>query len=133
MSYTEAGYKSKLVFSIRTYEIDAAGHVNNIAYVKWMEDLRCELFNKYFSIDKLMKESLYPVVISTEVKYKKQIKLTDLPVGYIWVDQISHGVISLKYKFELENHTHCTAVQKCVMMNLSTNKMDQNKAKLIFP
>lgn len=63
MTYTEAGYKTELVFSIRTYEIDAAGHVNNIAYVKWLEDLRCELFNKYFSIDALHKYQPIAAVI----------------------------------------------------------------------
>ena len=76
-------YKASINFKIKTYEIDAAGHVNNIVYVKWLEDLRCKLFEQILPIDNLLYWNLYPVVTSTNIVYKKQLKLNDNLIGSI--------------------------------------------------
>jgi acyl-CoA thioester hydrolase len=109
---------------IRTYEIDIAGHVNNIVYIKWIEDLRIELFESFFSVIEQMKNNFYPVVVSTEITYKKQLIISDKPTGKIYLDSISHGIIILKIEFTCENKIVAHALQKCVIMNLSTGKMD---------
>lgn len=33
---------------VNTYDIDVAGHVNNIVYVRWLEDMRNELFSQNY-------------------------------------------------------------------------------------
>ena len=91
--------KASINFEIKTYEIDIAGHVNNIVYVKWLEDLRCKLFEKILPIDNLLYLNLYPVVTSTNIVYKKQLKLSDKPVGSIWIENIQHNMMILKFNF----------------------------------
>ena len=81
---------------VKTYDIDIAGHVNNIVYMRWLEDMRNELFSQIYSLEKLIEINYYPVVISTELRYKRQLKLFDKPVGRIFMESYSHGIIMLK-------------------------------------
>jgi len=119
--------KERMVFEsvlkVNTYDIDIAGHVNNIVYIRWIEDLRAELFSQIYPLEKLLEINYYPVVISTELKYKGQIKLFDKPIGRIFLESYSHGVIMLKIEICLNDDTAFTATQKCVLMNLTTHKM----------
>ena len=109
--------------AVKTYDIDVAGHVNNIVYIRWIEDLRAELFSQIYPLEKLLEINYYPVVISTELKYKGQIKLFDKPIGRIFLESYTHGIILLKIEICLNNEIAFTATQKCVLMNLTTQKM----------
>jgi acyl-CoA thioester hydrolase len=117
---------AELPLVIRTYDIDIAGHVNNIVYVRWIEDLRCSFFAKYLSIDFLMKKNLYPVVIKTNVSYKRQLKMQDNPHGIINLKFVKHGIIGFSFLILNENCTFAYAEQNCVLMNLLTGKMDKD-------
>lgn len=118
MNFESDKYKTSIIFEIKTYEIDVAGHVNNIVYVKWLEDLHFKLFNQILPIDKLLFEDLYPVVTSTKIIYKKQLILCDKPSGFIWIENIQHNMLMLKYKFLKDVDVCAFAEQKCVLMNL---------------
>jgi len=119
--------KERMVFEsvlkVNTYDIDIAGHVNNIVYIRWIEDLRAELFSQIYPLEKLLEINYYPVVISTELKYKGQIKLFDKPIRRIFLESYSHGVIMLKIEICLNDDTAFTATQKRVLMNLTIHKM----------
>jgi len=119
-------------FDIKTYDIDIAGHVSNIVYVKWLEVLRFKLFAKIIPVDKLLKEDLYPVVISTNIVYKKQLKLLDDPSGHIWIEDIRHNIIFLKFSFKTGNNICAFAEQKCVLMDLKKSVMDKVKLKTLL-
>ena len=129
MNFKDAKYKASLNIEIKTYEIDIAGHVNNIVYVKWLEDLRCKLFEQILSIDNLLYWNLYPVVTSTNIVYKTQLKLSDKPLGLIWIENIQHNLMILKFDFLLENKIFAFAEQKCVLLNLKNGTMDKQRLK----
>ncbi len=129
MNFENEKYKASINFKIKTYEIDAAGHVNNIVYVKWLEDLRCKLFDQILPLDHLIYWHLYPVVVFTQIEYKKQLMLNDSPDGIIILESIHHNVMIFKFKFWYEEKIYSTALQKCVLMNLKTGKMDKFKLK----
>lgn len=122
----------ELKLNVNTYDIDIAGHVNNIAYVRWFEELRIKLFNTYINLQDLLLNNLYLVVISTDICYKKSLKLFDEPVGIISIECYNHCIITLK--FEIKNNEKIAAhgIQKCVLMNLKTSKMDKEKIKSIL-
>jgi len=111
------------VLKVNTYDIDIAGHVNNMVYMRWLEDMRNELFSQIYPLEKLLEINYYPVVISTEMKYKRQIKLFDKPIGRIFLESYSHGVIMLKAEICINDDIAFTATQKCILMNLNTQKM----------
>ena len=122
-------YGASINFEIKTYEIDAAGHVNNIVYIKWLEDLRCKLFSQFFPVENLLEEDLYPVVTSTKIDYKKQLKLGNKPTGTVQAEFLGHGLMQLKFRFINNDKVCAAAEQKCVLMNLKTGLMDKRKFK----
>jgi len=109
---------TELNLDIKTYEIDIAGHVNNIVYIKWFEDLRIKLFNKYFNLPELLSNNLYPVVVSTEVFYKKFLKLFDKPIGVMYIESFNHGIITLNTEIKLNSEIVTIGKQKCTLLDL---------------
>ncbi|MDP3444393.1 MAG: acyl-CoA thioesterase [Ignavibacteria bacterium] len=108
---------------VNTYDIDVANHVNNIVYLRWLEDLRNLLFAHICPLETLLKLNYYHGVISTEMKYKKQIVLFDKPIGKKLVHSYSHGIILLKVEIRVNNQIVFTATQKCVVFNLINKRM----------
>lgn len=113
----------EISLNVNTYDIDVAGHVNNIVYIRWLEDMRSLLFPKLYSLKKLLAVNHYLVVVSSEVKYRKQIKLFDKPVGKMLLVSYSHGILLFKTEITIDNHIAFNAIQKCVLINLKNNKM----------
>ena len=122
----------EMKLDVKTYDIDIAGHVNNIVYIRWIEDLRADLFSQIYPLEKLLEINYYPVVISTELKYKGQIKLFDKPIGKIILENYSHGVIHLKVEITNNENIVFSATQKCVLMNLDTQKMFMGSLEKLF-
>jgi len=112
---------------VNTYDIDVAGHVNNIVYVRWLEDLRNMLFKKMFDFNNVLTKEYYPVVVSTNIKYKKQLKMFDTPFGNIKLVDYNHGIMNLKIEIKLNDNIAASAEQKCVLINLKTSKMISQK------
>jgi acyl-CoA thioester hydrolase len=109
---------AKLELKIRTYDIDIAGHVNNAVYIKWFEDLRTKLFKEYFKLPELLSNNLYPVVVSTEIKYKKFLKLFDKPIGIMCIESFHHGIFILKAEISFDEKLIASGKQKCVLFDL---------------
>ncbi|MFZ0456318.1 MAG: acyl-CoA thioesterase [Ignavibacteriaceae bacterium] len=122
----------EILFTVHTYDIDIAGHVNNIVYVKWIEQLRTKLFNKYFNLQDLLSNNLYPVVITTNINYKKYLKLFDKPVGTMSIEYCNHGIIELKSVIKRKKEIIALGRQMCVLLNLKTGRMDKEKIKSIL-
>ena len=125
-------YKVTINFEIKTYEIDIAGHVNNIVYIKWLEDLRNKLFPQLLRVEDLLKEKFYPVITSTTINYKKQLKFGDKPSGTMNIENAKHGLLILNFRFVNNGNTCVYGEQKCVILNLKTGLMDKEKLKFIF-
>ena len=117
---------------IKTYDIDIAGHVNNIVYIRWFEELRTKLFNNYFNLQYLLSNNLYPVVITTNINYKKYLKLFDKPVGTMSIEYCNHGIIELKTVIKRKKEIIALGRQKCVLLNLKTGRMDKEKIESIL-
>lgn len=121
----------EIPFKVNTYDIDIAGHLNNIVYVRWLEDLRIKCFSEICSLQKLLANYYYLVVASCEMKYKKQIKLFDKPIGYMQLQSINRGIYVFNAEIKVGTNTVFNASQKCVIMNMTDNKMYSGKIEEI--
>lgn len=70
----------RLEFVPKTYDIDFAGHVSNISYIRWLEDLRLHWLDTHFPLERQMQQGLAPTLLRTEIDYLHQIRLFDRPV-----------------------------------------------------
>ena len=117
------GRKWSEEIQIKTYDIDIASHVNNIVYLRWIEDLRIKLFSSIYPLESLLNRGLYPVVLHTEMRYSNQIKLFDKPLGEVSISKYCHGVIYLSIKISLDSGVAFTANQKCAIVCLADSKI----------
>ncbi len=67
----------KYKFSVKGYELDSFGHVNNAVYLNYLEQARWEILNETNLLDLIKVERAFLVVVETNIKYIKELKLFD--------------------------------------------------------
>jgi acyl-CoA thioester hydrolase len=111
-----------LPISVRTYDIDSAGHVSNIVYIRWLEDLRLELFEKHFSLQAFVQENITLVLASTHIDYKRSIRLFDRVTAQMWVESLTNATIKLRAEFAVDGKMTTEAWHSAVFVDLRTMK-----------
>ena len=109
-----------LDLSVKTYDIDFAGIVSNIVYIRWLEDLRLKLFESYLPLQSLMKKGYCPVIHSTAIEYKKALRVFDRPVGKMWMSQLGRLKCTLQAEIYLHDELVTSATQTGLFINLAT-------------
>ena len=111
-----------LQIPIRTYDIDFAGVVSNIVYIRWLEDLRIEIMNRNYPIAEQIRDGFAPVVLQTNIDYKYALKMGDRPTSSMWV--VSLETLRWTVSAEISNAGKVSAIaqQMGIFVNLQTNK-----------
>jgi len=107
---------------IRTYDIDGLGHVSNISYLRWMEDMRLRLFDRHFPFEEFIKEGISPVVASTFIQYKKPIKLFDRPRCYMWMSKLGNASFAVGAEIMLDGLVATEVEHVGVFIDLASGK-----------
>lgn len=105
---------------IQTYDIDFAGIVSNIVYIRWLEDLRLKMLEAYQPLESLMAKGYCPIVNSTQIKYKKALKMFDRPIGKMWMSQLGRLRCTLQAEIMLNQEIVTSATQTGFFINLET-------------
>ena len=105
---------------IQTYDIDFAGIVSNIVYIRWLEDLRLKMLEVYQPLEELMAKGYCPIVDSTQIKYKKALQIFDRPVGKMWMSQLGSLRCTLQAEICLNKEIVTSATQTGFFVNLKT-------------
>ena len=112
-----------LPIRIKTYDIDFVGHVNNIVYVRWLEDLRLQLLDEYAPLDELRAAGTVPIVVNTNIHYRRAISLSDRDVhAQMWVHDFRLAIFHLSAEFSVGGEVRCTARQRGTFINTETGK-----------
>jgi acyl-CoA thioester hydrolase len=113
----------RLAFAVRTYDIDYAGIVSNIVYIRWLEDLRLELLERTCPLGRLVAAGLGPVLLETSIAYRDALTLSDRPEGRMWVESVER----VRWTVAAEVTTgggrvHATARQTGIFIPLATRR-----------
>ena len=109
-----------LDFTVKTYDIDFAGIVSNIVYIRWLEDLRLEIFESYLPLQSLMAKGYCPVIHSTAIEYKQALKVFDRPVGKMWMSQLGRLKCTLQAEIYLDSKLITSATQTGLFVDSAT-------------
>lgn len=107
---------------IRTYDIDSARHVSNIVYIRWLEDLRLQMLNEYFSLRPLFDQGITPVITRTEIDYRKALVLFDEPVGRMWMTDMGNIKFTLEAEIMLGEKVAASARQEGIFYNMNSHR-----------
>ena len=87
--------------TVSTHEIDFAGHVSNIVYLRWLEDMRLKMFDVYCPLQSFMEAGQTPVLLSSEIRYHKPIRLFEKPRGKMWVSELTMTSLTIEAEIYL--------------------------------
>lgn len=105
---------------IQTYDIDFAGIVSNIVYIRWLEDLRLKMLEVYQPLEQLMAKGYSPVVNSTQIEYKKALRIFDCPVAKMWMSKLGRSRCTLQAEIYLNEEIVTSATQTGFFVDLKT-------------
>jgi acyl-CoA thioester hydrolase len=121
---TDARYPCEvsLPFEVKTYDIDFAGHVSNIVFIRWLEDLRMKVLQTYLPLDDLMKKGIAPVLAQTVIDYKKPVKLFDRVAGRMWMCDLGQIRGTLQTEISVDGSIVAIARQVGVFVTMATGR-----------
>ena len=92
--------KSVCTMTVRGYELDSFGHVNNAVYLNYAENAVWNFFKSAGLIDATLGAGLFPVVMESTQRYIRELKLFD----EVRVESEFHGSNGLvTYKHNIIN------------------------------
>lgn len=112
-----------LTFAIKTYDIDFAGIVSNLVYVRWLEDLRLALLDLAYPLRELVADGLGPVLLETHITYRDALTLHDKPEGRMSVEAMGRVRWTVAAEFVTgSGRVHATARQTGLFVRLDTRR-----------
>lgn len=110
-------------FPVRPYDVDASGAVGSLAYVRWLEDLRAELFQKSARTRILFERNLSLMLARTEIDYRAPLQLQDGCSAHMQLLKIGRSSATFRTTFRnRDNVLVAEARQVCVFTDAATRK-----------
>lgn len=109
-----------LSFPVRTYDIDFAGVVSNIVYIRWLEDLRLTILEQYYPLEKLLDAGLAPTLVETRIRYLQPVTIQDRPQGRMWVTRLRRLKFEFYAEFSVGDQVRTTADQVGCLIDMSS-------------
>ena len=109
-------------FRVMTYDIDFAGIVSNISYIRWLEDLRNLFAEQTLSIGDALQRGIAPTLMHTEIDYLAPVRFPDVITGQMWLAE--HGrskwELAAQFKSQAMNQLVARAKQVGAFVALDT-------------
>lgn len=109
--------------NVQTNDIDFEGIVNTSTYVRWIEDLRLYFLNIHLPLDAMLKEGSIPIVQTTDIEFKRPIRLFDQVTGHFWMSELASPKWTGNMEIVANAKIATTAVQQGVFISLTTIKL----------
>jgi len=110
------------VLPVRTYDIDFAGVVSNIVYIRWLEDLRLAMLEEAYPIARALAEDTAPILLETRIAYERPVTIHDQLVGRMWVTRMAPVRWHVAAEFVVGDAVHARAEQTGIFIRLSTRR-----------
>jgi len=87
-----AAPRTRTDVQVMFFDTDCGGVVSNIAYLRFIEIARTHLAEKLgLALAEMAEKQTYPVVVRTEIDYRRGAKLGDRLVIEGWLDQVERA------------------------------------------
>ena len=112
----------EIPLAVATYDIDFAGTVGNIVFVRWLEDLRLALMAEAYPIARALAEDVAPMLLETKIRYAKPVQIGDALRGRMWVTAMERVRWRVAAEFRVGDTVHAHAEQEGIFFKLSTRR-----------
>ncbi|MBF0360414.1 MAG: acyl-CoA thioesterase [Oligoflexia bacterium] len=119
--------KFKYEIKILEKHLDTLGHVNNAVYLQLLEEARWDFITERgFGIDEVLKRKIGPIIISTEIKYRRELKNRESITIESYVVQIMD-----RLRYKLKQVIYCEGEKVAAEALFVMGFMDLEKRKLV--
>jgi YbgC/YbaW family acyl-CoA thioester hydrolase len=102
--------KTTTKLSVRTYELDSFGHVNNATYLQYFEVARCDwLKHAGLPFPEIQRAGIQIVIADATVKFLTPAFFTDELSVTCWCDATTGASVSFSYMVDCESRGVCIA------------------------
>jgi acyl-CoA thioester hydrolase len=112
----------ELPLRVQTYDIDFAGIVSNIVFIRWLEDLRLGLMDEAYPLIQALADDVAPILTATRIAYRRPVSIADQPVGRMRVAGLGRVRWRLAAEFVVAGAICAEAEQEGLFMRLSTRR-----------
>jgi acyl-CoA thioester hydrolase len=112
----------ELPLRVQTYDIDFAGIVSNIVFIRWLEDLRLGLMDEAYPLVQALAEDVAPILVSTRIAYRRPVTIADKLIGRMRVASLGRVRWRLAAEFTVGGVICAEADQEGLFMRLSTRR-----------
>lgn len=99
-------------FRVMTYDIDFAGVVSNISYIRWLEDLRNLFAEQTLSLGEALQRGIAPTLMHTEIDYLAPVRFPDIVIGQMWLAEHGRSRWELAAEFKSQSTKQLVAHAK---------------------
>lgn len=85
-----------LEIPVYTFDIDFAGVVSNIVYLRWSEMWRLELLRRTgLSVEEMMRGGIVPYMVRQELNYRRPMRLGAVARLEGWVERVGRSSVTM--------------------------------------
>ncbi len=108
-----------------TFDIDFAGHVSNIAYIRWLEMTRVRFLDAVgLPIEDLVASGVAPIIAGTEISYLRPIRLREPVQIQLWLSELRAASATMRFDVRAgtERQVAARASQRGLFVRLETGR-----------
>jgi acyl-CoA thioester hydrolase len=105
-------FEIELSFPVRTYDIDFAGIVSNIVFIRWLEDLRLRMLEIHYPLEPVLARGHGPLLARTEIDYLRPVRFGSRVHGAMWLSGHGRARFDLEAEFEVAGEIVARARQR---------------------
>ena len=109
---------------IYTYEVDANGHVSNIAYIQWMEVGRHKIMDAIgLPVNEVAEAGFVPILAQTEIKYITPLFIGDQVRIEMWLSELRRASAMIEFRFyNQDDALAASGTQKGLFIDTTTQR-----------
>lgn len=120
MDAVPTGPLIELPIVVKTYDVDFAGIVHNMVYIRWLEDMRFQFLADYLPVETLLADGVSPILVKTIIEYRWPVRMGDRPIGRMWISDVGRTRWTVRGQVLLDERVVADATQIGYFASLET-------------
>lgn len=113
----------ELEIDVFTFDIDFAGHVSNITFIRWLEIGRLRLLEEVgLPAHSLPGRDFVPIVVRTEIDYRRPVRLGDAVHVSMSLAELRAASATLAFRLTVGDELAATARQRGLFVSADTGR-----------
>ncbi|MEZ4518458.1 MAG: thioesterase family protein [Chloroflexota bacterium] len=110
----------ELPITVKTYDVDFAGIVHNMVYIRWLEDMRFQFLADFLPMEEMLDGGISPILTKTTIEYKWPVRMGDQPLGRMWISEVGRTRWTVRGQILLGDVVAADATQVGYFASLET-------------